>query len=52
MAGRRNKEVADELFISVKTVEANLHRVYQKLNVRSRTELAGLLLGADAEGRT
>jgi len=51
-AGRKNKEVADELFISVKTVEANLHRVYQKLGVRSRTELAGLLLAADAEGRT
>jgi len=52
-AGRKNKEVANELFISVKTVEANLHRVYQKLGVRSRTELAGLLLAAaDAEGRT
>ncbi len=52
-AGRKNKEVADELFISVKTVEANLHRIYQKLGVRSRTELAGLLLAAaDAEGRT
>lgn len=45
-AGRKNKEVADELFISVKTVEANLRRVYQKLGVRSRTELAGLLLTA------
>ena len=41
-----------ELFISVKTVEANLHRIYQKLGVRSRTELAGLLLAADAEGPT
>ena len=51
-AGRKNREVADELFISVKTVEANLHRVYQKLGVRSRTELAGLLLAADAKGRT
>lgn len=51
-AGRKNKEVADELFISVKTVEANLRRVYQKLGVRSRTELAGLLLAADGKGRT
>jgi DNA-binding CsgD family transcriptional regulator len=49
-AGRRNKEVADELFISVKTVEANLRRVYQKLGVRSRTELAGLWLTAPGVG--
>jgi DNA-binding NarL/FixJ family response regulator len=50
-AGRKNREVADELFISVKTVEANLRRVYQKLGVRSRTELAvRLLSAADAEG--
>lgn len=38
--GRTNREVADELFVSVRTVEANLRRVYQKLGVRSRTELA------------
>jgi DNA-binding CsgD family transcriptional regulator len=38
--GRTNKEVAEEVFLSVKTVEANLRRVYQKLGVRSRTELA------------
>jgi DNA-binding NarL/FixJ family response regulator len=43
--------VADELFISVKTVEANLRRVYQKLGVRSRTELAGRLLAARAAER-
>jgi DNA-binding NarL/FixJ family response regulator len=38
--GLTNKEVADQLFISAKTVEANLRRIYQKLGVRSRTELA------------
>jgi DNA-binding CsgD family transcriptional regulator len=37
--GRTNREVADGLFVSVKTVEANLSRVYHKLGVRSRTEL-------------
>lgn len=40
-AGRTNKEVAAELFLSVHTVEATLTRVYGKLGVRSRTELAG-----------
>jgi DNA-binding CsgD family transcriptional regulator len=41
--GRTNKEVATELFVSVKTVEANLSRIYDKLNVRSRSELAARL---------
>jgi DNA-binding CsgD family transcriptional regulator len=41
--GRTNKEVAGELFLSVKTVEANLSRIYDKLNVRSRSELAARL---------
>ncbi len=38
--GRTNSEVADALFVSVHTVEANLKRIYRKLDVRSRTELA------------
>ena len=42
-AGRTNREVAAELFLSVKTVEANLSRIYRKLGVRSRTELASRL---------
>jgi DNA-binding CsgD family transcriptional regulator len=41
--GRSNQETADELFISAKTVEANLTRIYRKLAVRSRTELAARL---------
>jgi DNA-binding CsgD family transcriptional regulator len=39
-AGSTNKEVADALFVSIHTVEANLKRIYRKLGVRSRTELA------------
>jgi DNA-binding CsgD family transcriptional regulator len=38
--GHTNQEAADALFISPSTVQANLKRVYQKLDVRSRTELA------------
>jgi len=44
-AGQSNHETAAALFISVKTVEANLTRIYRKLEVRSRTELAHRLLG-------
>jgi DNA-binding CsgD family transcriptional regulator len=38
--GRSNKEVASALFVTVKAVEANLSRVYEKLAVRTRSELA------------
>lgn len=41
--GKSNKEVAAELFIAVRTVEANLSKVYAKLDIRSRTELASRL---------
>jgi DNA-binding CsgD family transcriptional regulator len=38
--GRTNKEIASLLSVRPKTVEANLGRIYRKLHVRSRTELA------------
>ena len=38
-AGRTNREVARSLFMSPKTVEANLTRIYRKLGLRSRAEL-------------
>jgi DNA-binding CsgD family transcriptional regulator len=38
--GRSNKEVAAALFVTPKTVETKLSRIYEKLGVRSRTELA------------
>jgi DNA-binding CsgD family transcriptional regulator len=38
--GRTNPEIAAAAFLSVKTVEAHLSRVYRKLGVRSRAELA------------
>jgi DNA-binding CsgD family transcriptional regulator len=38
--GSTNREVGAELFLSPKTVELHLSRIYRKLGVRSRTELA------------
>jgi DNA-binding CsgD family transcriptional regulator len=42
--GQNNVEVAAALFVSRKTVEAHLTRVYRKLGIRSRTQLARVLL--------
>jgi DNA-binding CsgD family transcriptional regulator len=42
-AGQTNRQVADELFMSVRTVEINLTHIYRKLGVRSRTQLAALV---------
>ncbi|WP_405754642.1 AAA family ATPase [Streptomyces sp. NBC_00073] len=41
--GASNQEAAAKLFVSVKTVEARLTRIYQKLRVRSRAQLATTL---------
>ena len=38
-AGLTNRQVAEAAFVSPKTVESNLARVYQKLDIRSRAEL-------------
>ena len=44
-AGKLNKVVADELHVSVRTVEVHRARVFAKLGVRSAAELATLLAG-------
>ena len=42
-AGHTNSEIAGELFMGQRTVEAHLSRVYRKLGARSRTELCRML---------
>lgn len=46
-AGRSNRETAAELQVSVKTVEVHLTRIYAKLGIASRTQLA-VRMGAGA----
>lgn len=38
-AGRSNKEVAEQLFMSVATVKTHLTRIYGKIGVKTRTQL-------------
>ncbi|MGH3072734.1 MAG: helix-turn-helix transcriptional regulator [Gaiellaceae bacterium] len=45
--GKTNKEVAAALVIADRTVESALTRIYSKLDVRSRTELARELSASD-----
>jgi DNA-binding CsgD family transcriptional regulator len=47
--GASNPAIAEQLFVSVRTVEYHLHKIFQKLSVGSRTELAHRLLRSSGE---
>ena len=53
-AGITNREIARAVFMSQKTVEAHIARVYRKLGIHSRAELGARMAGnpANSEGRT
>lgn len=51
-AGMTNRQVAEAAFVSPKTVEANLARVYQKLGIRSRAELGARMSAWSRESET
>lgn len=47
-SGQTNQQMAKALFLSPKTVEAHLSRVYAKLGIRSRAELGALMAARSA----
>jgi two-component system response regulator DctR len=47
LVGKLNKQIADELAISMKTVEVHRSRVFDKMGVKSAVELAGLMAALD-----
>ena len=45
-AGITSKDIAERLFVSVRTVDNHLGRVYDKFGIASRAELAEIMAGA------
>jgi DNA-binding CsgD family transcriptional regulator len=50
-AGASNRDVAAQIFVSPKTVEYHLRKVFMKLGIASRVELSRMPLGAADQGR-
>ena len=49
--GLTNRDIAQTLFVTPKTVEVHLSATYRKLGIRSRRELAGVVRGGLSRGR-
>ena len=47
--GMSNRDIAQALFVTLRTVEMHLSNSFRKLGVSSRTQLAGALTADDTE---
>jgi len=47
--GATNREIAQDLFVSLRTVEMHLTNAYRKLDISSRSELAAMIAEPEAE---
>jgi DNA-binding NarL/FixJ family response regulator len=45
-AGHGNREIAEQLYVTLRTVETHLTHAFQKLGITARTELAGQITPA------
>jgi DNA-binding NarL/FixJ family response regulator len=44
--GYSNKEIADQMSVSIETVRSHLKKIYERMHVRSRTEAVALFFGS------
>ena len=51
-AGKTNREIANELFLSARTVDRHVSRIFEKLGVNSRVAAASQFERARADGGT
>lgn len=49
LSGKKNREIAQELFVSLRTVEVRLTNIYRRMGVRSRAQLMARLNNPDAD---
>lgn len=47
--GKSNRQIKDELFISLQSVKDHIYRIYQKTGVKNRVQLANLLTAGKTE---
>jgi NarL family two-component system response regulator LiaR len=45
--GNSNQDIADQLFISVKTVEKHMNNIYKKLSIKNRFALLNLFVASE-----
>jgi len=50
-AGMRNREIAKQLLTTEGTIKVHLHKIYTKIGISNRTELATLIANEDKSGR-
>jgi DNA-binding CsgD family transcriptional regulator len=50
-SGRTNREIANELFISLQTVKDHAYRIFRKTGVKNRVQLVNLFRRADEQGQ-
>jgi DNA-binding CsgD family transcriptional regulator len=50
--GFTNRQIAERLFVTIKTVETHLMAVYRKLGIKARDQLAGALQATEGDRRT
>ena len=44
LSGKKKREIADVLYLSISTIKANVEHIYQKLNVHNKVELIFYLI--------